>query len=110
MTVLPQTLPAPATDKVATPDLAAQLNRDCLCRTLDTPRLAQALGLAPDAAAFAQPPWDQRPHAFSATPVFVSATQARAMTSIIHAIESVVRLPGTRSNPGGAGRWSSQTR
>ena len=73
---------------------AAQLNGDCLCRTLDTPRLAQALGLAPDAAALALPPWDQRPHAFSATPVFVSATQARAMTSIIHAIESVVRLPG----------------
>jgi len=94
MTVSPQTLPAPATDKVATPDLAAQLNRDCLCRTLDTPRLAQALGLAPDAAALALPPWDQRPHAFSATPVFVSATQARTMTSIIHAIESVVRLPG----------------
>jgi hypothetical protein len=75
-------------------DLAAQLNRDCLCRTLDTPRLAQALGLAPDAAAFAQPPWSERPHAFSATPVFVSAAQARAMTSIIQSVESVVRLPG----------------
>ena len=74
-------------------DLAAQLNRDCLCRTLDTPRLAQALGLPPNAAVFAQPPWNERPHAFSATPVFVSAGQARAMTSIIQAIESVVSLP-----------------
>jgi hypothetical protein len=77
-------------------DLAAQLNRDCLCRTLDTPRLAQALGLAPEAAALAQPPWSERPHAFSATPVFVSAAQARAMTATIQAIESVVRLPGYR--------------
>jgi hypothetical protein len=76
------------------PDLAAQLNRDCLCRMLDAPRLAQALGLAPEAAALAQPPWSERPHAFSATPVFVSAAQARAMTSTIQAIESVVRLPG----------------
>lgn len=75
------------------PDLAAQLNRDCLCRTLDTPRLAQALGLGPDAAALMQPPWDQRPHAFSATPVFVSAAQARAMAATVQAIESVVRLP-----------------
>jgi len=78
----------------AAPDLATQLNRDCLCRTLDTPRLAQALGLGPDAAALALPPWSERPHAFSATPVFVSAAQARAMTSIIQAIESAVSLPG----------------
>jgi hypothetical protein len=76
------------------PDLAAQLNRNCLCRTLDTPRLAQALGLPPDAAALAQPPWSERPHAFSATPVFVSAAQARAMTATIQAIESVTRLSG----------------
>lgn len=77
-------------------DLAAQLNRDCLCRTLDTPRLAQALGLAPEAAALAQPPWSERPHAFSATPVFVSAAQAHSIAATIQAIESVVHLPGYR--------------
>ena len=41
MTLAPATTP-PATEAGATPDLAALLNRDCLCRTLDTPRLAQA--------------------------------------------------------------------
>jgi hypothetical protein len=75
-------------------DIAAELNRNCLCRTLDPPRLAQALGLPPDAAALAQPPWDKRPYAFSATPVFVSAADARAMTSIVQAIESVVHARG----------------
>lgn len=79
-----------------TPGLAARLNRNCLCRTLDAARLAQALGLAPDAAAFARPPWSERPHAFSATPVFVSAAQAHAMAAIIAAVEAAVRRPGYR--------------
>ncbi|WP_197702673.1 hypothetical protein [Sulfuricaulis limicola] len=94
MNDISKTSPATIMNGDTAPDLAAQLNRDCLCRTLDTPRLAQALGLAPDAAALAQPPWSERPHAFSATPVFVSAAQARAMDATIQAIESVVRLPG----------------
>jgi len=85
-----------STDTVTTPDLATRLNRDCLCRTLDSPRLAQALGLAPDAASLAQPPWDERPHAFSATPVFVSAIQVRTMKAIIQAVESVVHRPEFR--------------
>lgn len=94
MTLAPAIIPLSATDSAATPDLAARLNRDCLCRTLDPPRLAQALGLAPEAAVLAQPPWDERPHAFSATPVFMSAIQIRTMKAIVQAVESVVRLPG----------------
>ncbi|MEX2163391.1 MAG: hypothetical protein WD823_04010 [Sulfuricaulis sp.] len=96
MNDISNTSPAAMMNSNATPDLATQLNRNCLCHTLDSPRLAQALGLAPDAAALAQPPWSERPHAFSATPVFVSAAQARAMTSTIQAIESAVHLPGYR--------------
>ncbi len=100
----PETTSAPVMNVSATPDLAAQLNRDCLCRTLDTPRLAQALGLAPDAAALAQPPWTERPHAFSATPVFVSAA-AGARHDCNHPRHRIRRAPagyqraraGTRS-------------
>jgi len=78
-------------------DIAAALNRACLCRTLDASRLAAALGLTADAAALHAALWRERPHAFAATPVFVSAHQARAMATVVAAIETTVAQPGYRA-------------
>ncbi|WP_416398552.1 hypothetical protein [Allohahella sp. A8] len=75
---------------------AEQLNRSCLCRTVDQVRLEQALTSE-------QPDGDLhagilrvRPHLFSNTAVFVTRAQVERMQAVIAAVEHVVQHPRYR--------------
>lgn len=74
--------------------LAERLNRGCVCRTLDEPALARALGRELGDAAEARDMLDQRPHLFSRVPVFLSAREHETLAAVVGAIETVVRNPG----------------
>ncbi len=65
---------------------AAACNRDCRCSTTDAEALRRDAGAL--AAALAA-----RPNLFAAAAVFVSPAEAAAMTRVVDAVESVVRLP-----------------
>ncbi len=77
-----------ATDRIA----AAQLNRECLCVTLDRAALNEALRVASGDAAFADL-IAHRPHLYSHAPVFLPKSDAAAMKAIVAALEAAVELP-----------------
>lgn len=71
---------------------AAAYNRDCHCRTFTPETLAQELAHDPalrDALA-------QRPHLFSALPVFIAPEDVARMDAVMAAVERVVALPAYR--------------
>lgn len=72
---------------------AAILNRDCHCETLDLELLHHELASGDDGLDLYRAIREQRPHLFSATPVFIEPEQARQMQAIIGAVERVVALP-----------------
>jgi len=78
-------------------DLAAQLNRDCLCRTLDAPRLAQALGLAPEAAALAA-------SGDAISPAAASAKRRASTESVLLPASAMIRSRAVSGNVESASR------
>ena len=79
-------------------DLAARLNSDCQCLSLDREALARALGHAPDGEALAAMIAADRPHLFSSATVFVSGEHVQRMAQIVAAVEKVVALPAYRQH------------
>ncbi|MEO1765758.1 hypothetical protein [Thiobacter aerophilum] len=75
------------------PVSAESLNRGCACRTLDPQRLRQQLEAEPSLAGLYDDIAASRPTLFSATTVFISPQQYRAMAAIVSAVETVVALP-----------------
>ncbi|MEW6694845.1 MAG: hypothetical protein AB1371_07860 [Pseudomonadota bacterium] len=85
--------PDPATAMAPPPVDAQRLNRGCVCRTLDPQRLRQQLEQEPALAGLYDQMAATRPTLFSATAVFISVEQRRAMAAIVSAVEAVVALP-----------------
>lgn len=79
---------------VLAPVSAAELNRGCACRTLDGALLRRQLETETSLAGLHDEIAHSRPHLFSATTVFISPQQYRAMAAIVSAIEAVLARPG----------------
>lgn len=73
--------------------LAAALNRECFCVTLDESALASALQREVGDADFFATLTQTRPHLFSHAPVFLPKADRGAMQAIVHAVEAAARLP-----------------
>ncbi len=79
-------------------DQAAVLNRHCHCTTLDIAALHHYLdGTVGDAELYRRL-LAERPHLFSASPVFVSRAHVAHMAQVIDAIEAVVTSPAYRAH------------
>lgn len=72
--------------------VAARLNRDCHCVTLDRSRLAEALGAHGDPLHMGGL-LETHPHLFADTAVYVAAHDLARMAAIVAAVERVVALP-----------------
>jgi hypothetical protein len=70
--------------------LAEELNRRCQCISVDPVRLRASLESGPDTAGVYASILAERPHLFSASPVFLARAQLEHMQAVITAIESVV--------------------
>jgi hypothetical protein len=70
-----------------------RLNEECFCVALDSVALDAALTEAMGGPEMAAMVSQRCPHAFSANPVFISASHARRMASLVGAVESVAALP-----------------
>jgi hypothetical protein len=81
---------------VATRPLSERLNRECTCVTLDREALCAALEREAGDPDFCATLIRTRPHLFSNAPVFLSEAHVVAMLRVVHAIESVTRLPAYR--------------
>lgn len=75
--------------------VAAQLNRECFCVSLDQAALSEALRVASGDAAFADL-IAERPHLYAHAPVFLPKNDATAMQAIVAALEAAAQLPGYR--------------
>lgn len=73
------------------------LNKDCYCITLDPHAVEASLAREVVGQGIADLIGQRCPHLFSASPVFLSASQTERMAEIIKAIESVIALPAYRS-------------
>lgn len=73
-----------------------QLNRDCVCLSLDAPALAHALDAELGNPGLSQLVRERCPYLFSARPVFVSPAHLRRMAQVVRAVEGVVALPAYR--------------
>jgi hypothetical protein len=72
---------------------AANLNANCLCRTLDEAALAQAFDGWTGEEGFTRRLLASHPHLFATTPVFVREEDARAMAQLAAAFERLARSP-----------------
>jgi hypothetical protein len=77
-------------------DLAAWLNRECLCQTLNRAMLERELAAAFEQAGVGAELLAARPWLFSPTAVFLSRRHAEQIRTLIAAIESVVGLDAFR--------------
>ncbi|WP_114649802.1 hypothetical protein [Pseudothauera hydrothermalis] len=77
--------------------MAAALNRDCTCRSLDEARLRRQLEREPALHGLAGEIRNSRPHLFSPTAVFLAPADLTAMAAIVRAVETVVALPAWRA-------------
>ena len=69
--------------------IAAALNRDCYCKTVDADKLKTQLNASlPDSDILLS-----HPQLFSSTAIYVSSAQLEQMRAIIHATERVVAMP-----------------
>lgn len=80
------------------PGIAAGLNADCTCISLDHEALAAALAADLGSRDLAAAVLERMPMAFAAQPVFVSAQAAKRMAEVVAAIESVVALPAFQAD------------
>jgi hypothetical protein len=78
--------------------IAALLNRDCTCRSLDVDRLRAQLEREPGLHGLAAEIERSRPHLFSPTAVFIAPDDLAAMGAIVHAVEATVALPAYREH------------
>lgn len=74
-------------------DNAAGLNKSCYCKTLNPDLLSQLL----QADSLTNEIFTSHPQLFSNTAVFISEQNAKQIQAIIKAIETLVHLPGFRS-------------
>ena len=74
--------------------VAARLNQECLCITLDRDALSQALEREVGDRDFHTTFIRTRPHLFSDAAVFISESESNVMLGIVRAIEAATRLPG----------------
>jgi len=88
-------------DQSSSPWLASSsadaLNQGSFCRTLNQDRLDQQLERDPTLKGLMQSMVRARPHLFSSTVVFLSSETARQISAMVRACESVMGLPGYRS-------------
>jgi hypothetical protein len=69
--------------------MAAALNRDCYCKTVDVARLKAQLNTSlPDSDIL-----QSHPHLFSGTAIYISSAQLEQMSAIIRATERVAAMP-----------------
>ena len=73
-----------------------QLNRDCLCLSLDEAALARALDAELGEARLSQLVRERCPYLFAAQPVFVDPAHVARMSRVVRAVESVAALPAYR--------------
>jgi hypothetical protein len=78
--------------------LAAMLNTDCVCQSLD--RAALHAELDHEAPGFWEAVVAARPHLFSDVTLYVGARDLQRMADVIAAIERVVALPAYRAHVG----------
>lgn len=98
MTNFPGATLTPATIATATgaEELAAALNRDCLCVTVNHETLRRELDADGANADLYDKILATRPNLFSDMAVFVTGVQVERMREIIRAVETVVALPAYR--------------
>jgi hypothetical protein len=77
--------------------IAKYLNEHCACRTLDTNLLRSKLESDELLKGMYSNITEGHPNLFSATTVFISSEQLKAMTSIINAIEETIQTPQYKS-------------
>lgn len=77
-------------------DRAMQLNRGCLCVTLDRTALAAAFDREVGVEGFAEALEQSHPLLFSNVPVFVPARALAEMTQVVAAVEAAATLAGYR--------------
>lgn len=91
--------PTPPHKPMTSPALE-QLNRDCLCLSLDTAQLAEALdaelGSDSQGDSLAALLHERCPYVFAAQPVFVAPAALQRMAQVVRAVEEVVALPAWR--------------
>lgn len=73
-----------------------QLNRNCICTTLDRAALRSALNHEAGDAGFYEAFNHSRPHLFSNVPVFLSKSVIEEMRGVVDAIEAATKLPTYR--------------
>jgi len=78
-------------------ELAEALNRSCHCIAIDHAKLERALETGPLSAGVYATIHRDRPHLFSAAPVFLAPQHLEQMQAVIRAIEDVVRTDGFRA-------------
>lgn len=78
-------------------DIAARLNRDCHCETLDVAALQHELLASNDTQNLYRALRTERPNLLSATPVFISPADLATMARVVAAVEAVVALPAYRT-------------
>lgn len=86
----------PGLAAIPTVPLSERLNRECACITLDRVALCAAMEKEAGDPEFCATLIETRPHLFSNVPVFLSEANVAAMLRVVHAIESVARLPAYR--------------
>jgi hypothetical protein len=74
-------------------NLADQLNRDCLCRSLNPERLREQLETSADLRGMADTLARTHPHLFSQTAVFLDPAVHATLARTVAAIERVMALP-----------------
>lgn len=75
---------------------AEQLNRECLCVSVDRSLLQQTFQRASNHPDDIADLIAERPHLFADAPVFLARSDAAAMMDVVAAIEAAVRLDGFR--------------
>jgi hypothetical protein len=80
----------------AAPLSAEDLHRACFCLAVDPAELRAQLDKVLAAHGASAPLAETHPHLFAVLPVFVPASQVRAMTALVEAIERVVATEAYR--------------
>jgi hypothetical protein len=78
-------------------NLAESLNLECVCSTLRPELLAQEFNAASGSSAMAEQLARERPHLFSATPVFISGEDFATLARAVAALHRTTALPGYRT-------------
>ena len=79
-------------------NMAEALNLNCLCSTLQPHLLHEELDALPGLKGLAQKLALNQPHLFSATPVFISASDLETLARSVAVLHRVTDLPGYRAS------------